>query len=477
MDVNDAPASGSSTHVQNEWKKESNKSEFYNNILNDFDTNSSSSSGVDIQIDTEKEEEEETTEDELIKTAVVKSKNKIEILEQIVIFAPENSLKTENVARKTKVCNNSEQFNCKTCDKQFKRKSSLRKHQYVHEGKFKYKCEDCDKEFIDKTKYVAHKNNHLKATPYKCKECGKGFASATYLKRHFVVHSDDFPYQCSICDQKFKWMTSYQLHQTSVHNQSKSIFECNHCLKQFYNQRILERHQRIHLTTKFKCLLCDKVQSNRKDNVMRHIRLIHTDIPRDEISSKIIVIEEEQRNEEGSMEIAIVFENTEEAVEDLSIPTNEEITIILPVPTNNRACVIQSIGNVSPLKLRSPSPVDKDKEEPTNAAPEVFIVPDSPIKVIEKIQLPPVDEIVPTAAKKASEIPQDLEKSPKTALNPKPKYNPIEHYRKMLGISTDNNPIDDDQVNAEESEDSSSIATSFPIHWRKRTSQNYFFRR
>lgn len=490
MDVNDATASGSLINFQNEWKKDSNKSEFYNNILNDFDTNSSSSSsGVDIQIDTEKEEE--TTEDEFLKTVVVKSKNKIEILEQIVIFAPENSLKTENVKGKSKDCNNFKQFNCETCDKQFKRKSSLRKHQYIHEGKFKYKCEDCDKEFIDKTKFVAHKNNHIKATPFKCEECGKGFASATYLKRHFVVHSgkfkifqsflllmicisDDFPYQCSICDQKFKWMTSYQLHQSSVHNQSKSIYECNHCLKQFYNQRILERHQRIHLTTKFKCLLCDKVQSNRKDNVMRHIRLIHTDVSKDEISSKIVVIEE-QRNEESSMEMAIVFENSVEPVKELSSITYEKIPILYAVPSNNRACVIQSIGNVSPLKLKSPSQADKDEEEPNKAVSEVIVVPDSPIKNIDINQLPLVDELQPTV-KKIPEIPQDFEKSPRLALNPKPKYNPIEHYRKMLGISTNNNPIDD-PVNTEESEESSSIATSFPIHWRKRTSQNYFFRR
>lgn len=494
MDVNDAPASGSSSHFHNEWKKESNKSEFYNNILNDFDTNSSNSSGVDIQIDTEKEEE--TTEDEFKKTAVVKSKNKIEILEQIVIFAPEISLKTENVKTKTKDGNNAEQFNCEKCDKQFKRKSSLRKHQYAHEGKYKYKCDDCDKEFIDKTKYVAHKNNHTKATPFKCEECGKGFASATYLKRHFVVHSgknfnfpfvflflmffplsDDFPYQCSICDQKFKWMTSYQLHQTSVHNQSKSIYECNHCLKQFYNQRILERHQRIHLTTKFKCLLCDKVQSNRKDNVMRHIRLIHTDIPRGDISSQIVVIEENPQSEDNSMEIAIVYENAKEPVEGLLSPTNQEIPILLPVSINNRPCVIQSIGNVSPLKLRNPSPADIAKnaeEEPNKAVLEVIVVPDSPIKEIQII-LPPVEEVIPPAVKKVPEKSQDLEKSPKLALNPKPKYNPIEHYRKMLGISTDN--AIDDPVNAEENEESLSIATSFPIHWRKRTSQNYFFRR
>ncbi|CAO1424697.1 unnamed protein product [Diamesa tonsa] len=471
MDVNDAPASGSSAYNKNEWKKQSNKNEFYNNILNDFDSNSSSSSDVDIRIDTEKEED--TTEEELKKTVVVKSKNKVEILEQIVIFAPENSLKTENVKRKSNDGNNVEQFNCDLCDKQFKRKSSLRKHQYAHEGKYKYKCEDCDKEFIDKTKYVAHKNNHIKATPFKCEECGKGFASATYLKRHFVVHSDDFPYQCSICDQKFKWMTSYQLHQTSVHNQSKIIYECNHCLKQFYNQRILERHQRIHLTTKYKCLLCDKVQSNRKDNVMRHIRLIHTDVPRGDISSQIVVIEEEQQSEEASMEIAIVFENAVEPVEDQLSPT------VPPVPTNNRACVIQSIGNVSPLKLRTPLPddtSDKDKEETEVAPLDVIVVPDSPNKDINLI-LPPAEEVIPPAVTKIPEKSQDLEKSPKLALNPKPKYNPIEHYRKMLGISTDNDPIDDDPVNAEESEDTSSIATSFPIHWRKRTSQNYFFRR
>lgn len=129
---------------------------------------------------------------------------KIEILSQIVIKPAasksikchycdknvESSLLSEHLALHQETF-----FNCThhNCDKKFRRKSSLRKHLYVHKGKFKYECIECNIKFIDLSKYELHKNTKHRtedSATWKCQEenCGKLFASPDYLKRHQVTH-------------------------------------------------------------------------------------------------------------------------------------------------------------------------------------------------------------------------------------------------------------------------------------------------
>lgn len=152
---------------------------------------------------------------------------KVKILEQIVlkpsheeslILSNDNDLKVEVISKKTvnrktedpkskkcQICEKSfpvshfEQhvqshslFECteQDCDKKFKRKSSLRKHMYIHKGKFKYLCEDCKETFIDKCKYQIHiASKHKRIDKiYECKECEKTFTSADYLRKHQITH-------------------------------------------------------------------------------------------------------------------------------------------------------------------------------------------------------------------------------------------------------------------------------------------------
>lgn len=128
---------------------------------------------------------------------------KIKILEQIVIYPNQKSVKchycdrniNESYLEEHQKVHDTTFFYCLECDKKFKRKSSLRKHSYMHKGKFKYECAECKVTFIDLTKFELHKNtkhhNKNNSVRYHCQEpdCAKSFASPEYLKRHQVTHN------------------------------------------------------------------------------------------------------------------------------------------------------------------------------------------------------------------------------------------------------------------------------------------------
>jgi hypothetical protein len=168
--------------IKAEWTKAS-KNEVYDN---------SSSESDKLEID----------EDEICES--LKTPQKIQILEQIVICHGQKSVKChfcdknfeKSYLEEHQKVHDNTFFHCleKHCDKKFKRKSSLRKHSYLHKGRFKYECTLCNVTFIDLTKFELHKNTKHKtinSLSYQCQEpdCGKLFASAEYLKRHQVTHN------------------------------------------------------------------------------------------------------------------------------------------------------------------------------------------------------------------------------------------------------------------------------------------------
>lgn len=128
---------------------------------------------------------------------------KIKILEQIVIYPNQKSVKchycdknfNKSYLEEHQKIHDTTFFYCLECDKKFKRKSSLRKHSYLHKGKFKYECTECKVTFIDLTKFELHKktkhnkNNSVRYHHCQKPNCTKSFASPEYLKRHQVTHS------------------------------------------------------------------------------------------------------------------------------------------------------------------------------------------------------------------------------------------------------------------------------------------------
>ena len=77
------------------------------------------------------------------------------------------------------------EHHCLKCDKSFKNKGELIKHQNVHSGK-KWRCQrdGCDYECTDPRNLCAHMHSHNPSGRYKCDKCQKWFKYYMQLKHH-----------------------------------------------------------------------------------------------------------------------------------------------------------------------------------------------------------------------------------------------------------------------------------------------------
>lgn len=204
-------------------------------------------------------------------------------------------------------------------------------------------------------------------------------------------------------------------------------------------------------------MICQKATSARKDNIRRHIKHLHSEIEKPEITKYIA--EYQAMNRQGiALEISddTVEDNSETPADEaaldydclgLTSETPQEDSSLPQQPVfNNRVNVIQSIGN--PNKSL---PLSENCTEIGDLENLIHQVEEEPEKHFEKeiqIKLPP----------KKNPIALGLKNSPTSQT--KPKYDPIEQYRKIL-LGTSNDPVEEDQ----------GIPTQ--IHWRKRASQNF----
>ncbi|XP_072165810.1 uncharacterized protein [Diadema setosum] len=124
-------------------------------------------------------------------------------------------------------------FKCSECPQSFASESALANHQPAHRGERPFKCEVCgkafrtrkyatthkrrqhtepsvlwqcsfcDKTFKDKTGLVRHERCHKGIRPHVCLTCGKAFGTKYTLQSHMHVHTGEKPFKCNVCGQRF----------------------------------------------------------------------------------------------------------------------------------------------------------------------------------------------------------------------------------------------------------------------------------
>lgn len=200
---------------------------------------------------------------------------------------------------------------------------------------------------------------------------------------------------------------------------------------------------------------------------MRHIRHLHPETSKDEIASNILTLENEK---ESSKSIESSIEKIEINVDDDDDEDDDE--------ESNDLIIDESVEHDDqekepPPSVETHSPIIiNDCADEIQSQIEIIspIIINNRVNVIQSIGNP--NKNLHTFTNKAIETPVEKQKSEiKLQLPPKKKYNPIEHYRKILGLSETTNS---DSITKENDEE---VETVFPDHWRKRTSQNFLFRR
>jgi len=93
----------------------------------------------------------------------------------------------------TTVDNALKQFSCQTCNKQFKQKCHLYRHQRKHSGVKRFFCIRCSRGFYQRSNLRAHSRTHSNDSSishrYACTFCNRRFTRNSSLMKHVAKHS------------------------------------------------------------------------------------------------------------------------------------------------------------------------------------------------------------------------------------------------------------------------------------------------
>ncbi|XP_004205510.1 zinc finger protein GFI1 homolog pag-3 isoform X1 [Hydra vulgaris] len=98
---------------------------------------------------------------------------------------------------------NEKTFVCKTCNKSYKRKSSLATHLVTHTDNKPFTCLECGKKFLRNSDLRKHSVMHTGDKPYSCNVCCKLFSQSSNMLTHLRRHSGVRPFSCPVCEKKF----------------------------------------------------------------------------------------------------------------------------------------------------------------------------------------------------------------------------------------------------------------------------------
>ncbi|KAM4551041.1 uncharacterized protein PAE49_014980 [Odontesthes bonariensis] len=104
---------------------------------------------------------------------------------------------------------------CGICEKAFKRRKILRRHERFHTGEKPYSCTKCSKTFALRKSLRRHLRFHTGERPHICTQCSKSFRLRHNLKAHLRFHTGEKPFSCSTCGKMFRILRNLETHNLS----------------------------------------------------------------------------------------------------------------------------------------------------------------------------------------------------------------------------------------------------------------------
>lgn len=234
-------------------------------------------------------------------------------------------------------------FACTVCARRFRTVDHLRYHAGTHEQRSRFECAECPKKFLNKTTLNAHvRQTHSNIpAPFNCDVCSKPFHSQAKFRQHMDIHEENKPYQCALCPNRFRLKENLVKHQQVTHSDVRpfscdicgtafkrksalnlhmqrvhprdgvpNVYPCTQCARTFTHQTLLSRHMVSHQADapQYKCKICQLV-SVRKDNVTRHVKMMHFDGAADLMGPVAQHVEEVKAAKVGD-EIRVEFSGT-----------------------------------------------------------------------------------------------------------------------------------------------------------------------
>ena len=153
-------------------------------------------------------------------------------------------------------------FICNICGKNFKIRSSLRRHQshvkYCNKQQStRFECDVCKKTFVYRCTMKRHQNTEHKGIKSDCVHCKETFKHSYQLAKHMREEHKEILPLCEICDKHFLSESELKRHQRNEHNQPDEIFNCSKCSFQSKYVGSQRNHMKFHHSDKFLfCELC-----------------------------------------------------------------------------------------------------------------------------------------------------------------------------------------------------------------------------
>ena len=168
---------------------------------------------------------------------------------------------------------NEKEFNCTKCNKNFKTKYHLKRHEksHIENENVIYTCTYCEQTFTREDNLERHVIYHKENENviYNCTYCEQKFNRKDNFDRHVQLHTEPIKFTCTYCDISFSNKQNLDCH---IHTQHRNgEFACEYCNKLLSTKYSLVRHLKLHITQNtLKCNLCNYT-SLRKANLIRHI--------------------------------------------------------------------------------------------------------------------------------------------------------------------------------------------------------------